>query len=93
MTRKLLALLARPRTLAELSRALEVEEATTRLLLERLEAAGYIGRAYPESETCTTACEVCSLQRLCPAAGKPAAALPAVFRLTEKGKKALSSKA
>jgi len=91
MTRKLLVLLTRPRTLAQLTRALGVEEATTRLLLERLEAAGYIGRAHPESETCTTACQVCSLKRLCPAAGKPAATLPPVYRLTEKGKKALSS--
>ncbi len=91
MTRRLLELLDHPRTLPELAEALGLEEGTLRLLLAHLAAAGYVGLAYEGSEACGAACRACSLRRLCPAAGKPKAQLPTVYRLTEKGKKALSS--
>ncbi len=91
MTRQLLKLLQKPRALPELAKELGLEEDTLRLLLARLAAAGYVGLAYEGSEACGVACKGCSLRRLCPAAGKPETAVPSVYRLTEKGKKALSS--
>jgi len=91
VTRRLLELLQHPRTLPELAEALGLEEDTLRLLLSRLAAAGYVGEAFEGSAACGVACTACSLRRLCPAAGKPSAQLPTVYRLTEKGKKALSS--
>ncbi len=90
MTRRLLRLLKTPRTLSELARALGLEEETVRLLLRKMEAAGYVGRAFEGSEACDAACAACSLKRLCPAAGRPQAQAPAVYRLTAKGWKALS---
>ena len=91
MTRRLLGLLQTPRTLPELARALGLEEETVRLLLQKMEAAGYVGRAFEKSPACPTACAACSLRRLCPASGRPEALAPVAYRLTEKGKKALSS--
>ena len=91
MTRRLLKLLKRPRTQAELAEALGLETETLRLLIDRLQQKGYVGLAYEGSTACASACTACSLKSFCPAAGKPAAALPPVYRLTEKGKKALSS--
>jgi len=90
MTKRLLFLLQTPRTLPDLARALGIEEATVRLLLQKLEAAGYVGRAFEGSEACDAACAACSLRRLCPASGRPQAQAPAVYRLTAKGREALS---
>ncbi len=88
MTDKLLALLERPRTTAELARELKTDEQAVEGLLSLLSARSYVGKAYDSSPTCGTGCGSCSLQRLCPAKGVEAPFLP-VWRLTARGQEAL----
>jgi hypothetical protein len=87
----LLAELQTPKTHSQLARALGVSEDALEQMLFTLERGGYVGRAFSESPTCTTACAACSLKNLCPAAGAPALEAPLVWRLTALGEQAVQS--
>lgn len=82
----LLAHLDRPKTLRELATELKAPEEMALFLLERLAAKGYVELAYEGNPSCE-ACATCSLRRLCP--GKEGGLSFRVFRLTEKGERAL----
>jgi len=89
--RRLMRELERPQTPDRLAAGLGVSEDVLTAMLKTLERKGYVGLAYPESPTCSTSCQTCSLKNLCPAAGAPAPVAPPVWRLTELGKQVVES--
>ena len=91
MLRRLMDELERPQTQAQLAERLGIEKYVLEAMLKTLERKGYVGLAYPESPTCNTSCQMCSLKNLCPAAGAPAPVAPPVWRLTELGKQVVES--
>lgn len=89
MLHRVLAALERPQTLGQLAAGIGVESSVLWGMLETLQQGGYVGLAYSESPTCSTACSACSLKNLCPAMNSETPPPTPVWRLTPRGRRAL----